>query len=870
MGDHRDWSPETEGAALAEKPSPSNQTPLGVEYWQKAEQVVERIIARVQPTTDSDERRKAVIDYVQRLLRNCLGCEVFPFGSVPLKTYLPDGDIDLTAFGWFNVDEALATDVCSVLEREDENRAAEFIVKDVQLIRAEVKLVKCLVQNIVVDISFNQMGGICTLCFLEQVDQLIGKAHIFKRSIILIKAWCYYESRILGAHHGLISTYALETLVLYIFHRFHSSLNGPLAVLYKFLDYFSKFDWDNYGISLNGPVRLSSLPDVVVDTPVNGGADRLLSNDFLRDCVEMFSVPTWGTENNSRTFASKHLNIVDPLKEYNNLGRSISKGNSYRIRSAFTYGAKKLGQILSQPEVKITDELSKFFCNTLDRHGNGQRPDVQDPIPMAEHNGLDSTVFSGAESYQEDPMFYESAESSGTTGPFKLNHEQPLLPGMDMTLNGPQSSRRNGPNGTPLSEIRLSGDAKDLATSRLQDLKLADDVLKSSSVPDETVARTHKPHPTPRLYFHSSAKGNGEVNDKKPDLKLPESSVSTDKRVSSGISPEPGEDNGFVAHGDQDEDYLINHLAVSPSGSMKNCSLWSPAACSVEDLHPGYSSYQKLLGTGRSSESSNSLSDLRGDYESILNSWYHARRWLEYAFNAYAPIYPTMPTQLWGKNSREVPRQSVQFGQNSFSPINANVIVPRPGFYPMSPPVFPGTSFGMEEMPKARGTGTYFPNMNHYRERPLTARGRHQAPPWSPRSNIRVATAHDTHFSERSSRELGQVQDHAKSAGRNSGSPDGNSHPRVNGLIHHSERAVEYGPFGYPQWGASSPEGVRLQNPEFSPTQDPRFNIPATGTRKSKQVLGVDQDRIAVQSNQLNNLNLKDEDDFPPLSICPQ
>jgi len=63
-----------------------------------------------------------------------------------------------------------------------------------------------------------------------QVDRKIGKDHLFKRSIILVKAWCYYESRILGAHHGLISTYALETLVLYIFHLFHASLHGPLEV----------------------------------------------------------------------------------------------------------------------------------------------------------------------------------------------------------------------------------------------------------------------------------------------------------------------------------------------------------------------------------------------------------------------------------------------------------------------------------------------------------------------------------------------------------------------------------------------------------------------------------------------------------------
>ncbi|XP_062105957.1 uncharacterized protein LOC133817447 [Humulus lupulus] len=99
--------------------------------------------------------------------------------------------------------------------------------------------------------------------FRNEVDCLISKDHLFKWSIILIKAWCYYESRILGAHHGLISTYALETLVLYIFHLFNSSLNGPLAVLYKFLDYFSNFDWDNYCISLNGPVRISSLPELM-------------------------------------------------------------------------------------------------------------------------------------------------------------------------------------------------------------------------------------------------------------------------------------------------------------------------------------------------------------------------------------------------------------------------------------------------------------------------------------------------------------------------------------------------------------------------------------------------------------------------------
>lgn len=64
--------------------------------------------------------------------------QVFPYGSVPLKTYLPDGDIDLTAFGSANIEDAYVTDVHAVLKREENNEAAPYHVKDVHLIDAEV------------------------------------------------------------------------------------------------------------------------------------------------------------------------------------------------------------------------------------------------------------------------------------------------------------------------------------------------------------------------------------------------------------------------------------------------------------------------------------------------------------------------------------------------------------------------------------------------------------------------------------------------------------------------------------------------------------------------------------------------------------
>ncbi|PPS15377.1 hypothetical protein GOBAR_AA05205 [Gossypium barbadense] len=138
----------------------------------------------------------------------------------------------LSALSHQNMEENLARYICSILQDNQQN--SEVLVQDVQYIRAQVKIVKCTVNDIPVDISFNQTAGLSALCFLEKVDQLIGKDHLFKRSIILIKAWCYYESRILGAHHGLISTYALETMILYIINVFHSSLFCSICILLDF------------------------------------------------------------------------------------------------------------------------------------------------------------------------------------------------------------------------------------------------------------------------------------------------------------------------------------------------------------------------------------------------------------------------------------------------------------------------------------------------------------------------------------------------------------------------------------------------------------------------------------------------------------
>ncbi|KAK9916995.1 hypothetical protein WJX75_009637 [Coccomyxa subellipsoidea] len=332
------------------------------------EERVEELVQRIKPNHISDRRRKEVGSYVKDLIKRCFlpaqQVEAYMFGSVPLKTYLPDGDIDLAVFQGKGprLRDVWTYELSALLEAEGRNSLNPHRVKDVQIINAEVKLLKCLVDNIVVDISFDTLGGLCTVAFLESIDRHIGKQHLFKRSVILVKAWCYYESRLLGAHHGLLSTYALETMVLYIFNMYHHELQSPLKVLRKFLDVFSKFDWDAHALSLQGPIPLASFPDPQVEPVAGAEGGTLLRGDVLKAMLEMYSPRV--QQRAGKAFAIKNMNIVDSLLPINNLGRSVNKASKARIRKALAHGSHMLNSIFDKVGQDAIDAVDNFFRNT--------------------------------------------------------------------------------------------------------------------------------------------------------------------------------------------------------------------------------------------------------------------------------------------------------------------------------------------------------------------------------------------------------------------------------------------------------------------------------------------------------------------------
>ena len=63
------------------------------------------------------------------------------FGSVPLKTYLPDGDIDLAMFQetGTKLRDSWTTHLKDFLESKTAKAAPQYRIRDVQIINAEVR-----------------------------------------------------------------------------------------------------------------------------------------------------------------------------------------------------------------------------------------------------------------------------------------------------------------------------------------------------------------------------------------------------------------------------------------------------------------------------------------------------------------------------------------------------------------------------------------------------------------------------------------------------------------------------------------------------------------------------------------------------------
>jgi hypothetical protein len=118
------------------------------------------------------------------------------------------------------------------------------------------------VTGLPVEISVEPKVDLCMLCFFEEFASLIGKDFLFKRSLLLVRAWWIYET---PAYIGCpmryyLSDYSLGIMLCSVFNQYSTKISTPLQALSIFLAEYGEVDWPSCAVTIQGmvPIRQSS------------------------------------------------------------------------------------------------------------------------------------------------------------------------------------------------------------------------------------------------------------------------------------------------------------------------------------------------------------------------------------------------------------------------------------------------------------------------------------------------------------------------------------------------------------------------------------------------------------------------------------
>ena len=230
-----------------------------LKYMAHVDGLIKNVIASIQPSQRSEIRRLRIVDFIQKIIKETLGGEALLCGSFAQKTYLPDGDIDLSLIKCVENPAVIMETwvmklnqaICSLaIQQMQMGNKAEFSIRNLQFINSQVRVLKCTIDNVAVDITYRQAGSMAVSLLMESADRHFGKDHLFKKSVLLVKAWCVHESPkyngqvVLGSNHFALSTYAVNIMILAVLNGPSGAhITTPFQSLIGFFETFGNFDW---------------------------------------------------------------------------------------------------------------------------------------------------------------------------------------------------------------------------------------------------------------------------------------------------------------------------------------------------------------------------------------------------------------------------------------------------------------------------------------------------------------------------------------------------------------------------------------------------------------------------------------------------
>lgn len=342
---------------------------------------IDGLIDAIQPHETQLLYRASVIAWIRRQIRKCINCTAIEMSFHELRCFLPDDPIKLSLIlckGRMTNWHTMIIDRLNYLaERAIQcgptyNILAEEDIADYHFDEpcplvnhvfhhvgfvngntgsningnstGNLKICLHVDSSVEVEIGTNQRAEAALLAFYQEFADLVGKNQLFKRSLLLVRSWWFYET---AAYIGsTIKSYLTEStltmMVVAIFNQHHKQLLTPLHVLVMFLVEYCDYDGANNVITLQGVVPLKevavSSTNNISGNPNAGptfipelnlvSPEHLINDELIDKYSEILNIPHDQDESNAaneflmlRTTSSEDVDM-------DNAGSSIVNSSS--------------------------------------------------------------------------------------------------------------------------------------------------------------------------------------------------------------------------------------------------------------------------------------------------------------------------------------------------------------------------------------------------------------------------------------------------------------------------------------------------------------------------------------------------------------
>ena len=426
----------------------------------------DRILQVCGPHEEQVQYRSSVISLLQKSIRKSLSSLALDISLQLISCFLPDDPIKFSVV--LSKLITPSTDYSAILENHfkqladltlrrsihsgamgrqvaggadifgfdgDSGQSRNHIIKNVKVTKHNVgiKLVCNVDEFIDVEIVFNNRNDLSMMTFIDEVSLLVGQNSLFKRSLMLIRTWWFYET---AAYMGssikhYLSDYSLCVMIIAIFNQYHKQIKTPLEAMCMFLNEYAEYDGHSTAITLQGIVPFLSgqhsnqprlkltgdflinnqildkysfmfrvgqqLPSTRGDRDINQlainstlmGISATFAGNFAKDSSDIYSVTLSRRSVDGYTkpifsdkiegFTRSTFNIVHPFTYTNMITVNLSHTRLTKLTRAFRIGKATLSKVLDASRDNIHSvegRLSNFYQVFLARFSNDWRPDV--------------------------------------------------------------------------------------------------------------------------------------------------------------------------------------------------------------------------------------------------------------------------------------------------------------------------------------------------------------------------------------------------------------------------------------------------------------------------------------------------------------